>query len=125
MKLTVAIMLLLAGCASGPPESLDACLTRVTGFPRPATPPHVIYSDEWAESAGGMCCTVSGNEAPEGSRAYATYRPFGRVIVLYRGALRANAAHEYAADRFVQSTHNYNPQARERVGYQAEKECGQ
>lgn len=97
------------------------CMHQVSGLPIPATLPTVIYSDEWSKvsSPNGDCCDVYGQRVFNGN-SYSSYDPAIRVITVYRSARPSALVHELAADAYVKSTRNWNPQARERVGYDAE-----
>lgn len=114
----------LAGIPSVP-HSLDPyeeCVHKLTGLPIPATPPHVIYSDEWSApiSANGDCCDEYGQRVFR-SRSYSVYHPVGRTIIIYRSARPSALVHELAADAYWKAYGNLDPLKREAIGYEAER----
>lgn len=102
---------------------IQDCVRLKFGYAVPEIAPTIIYSPAWSKLAEGMCCTDDGYTAQAHSRAFATYRPIGRIITLYEGGGREHLAHEIASDQFVQATRNFNPRAREIIGYAAERVC--
>lgn len=136
MKLAIALLALIATPAlagiPSVPHSLrpyQECVHKLTGLPIPATPPRVVYSDEWSGpiSPQGECCDEYGQLVFAASHTgftplvYSRYWPMARKIIIYRSARPEALIHEMAADALLQATGNRNPQAREAVGYDAEK----
>lgn len=126
MKRAVALLAFLATPALADAHSsldeYEACVHRVTGLPIPATPPTVVYSDEWSTpvSADGDCCDEYGQRVFR-SRSYSVYHPVGRTIIIYRSARPSALVHELAADAYWKAYGNLDPLKREAIGYEAER----